>query len=140
MPKMLPALVGTPQLKERFGDEDYDAKLEDMFRVKFLENLNVSRASPRVPVKIRSMSVSFQMIEGLIRAWKDDTLQLEQFGLDTDFIKAKSDLIVGEPEEPASSPNFSTASHSSSKESNVLTTTKITFQRSPAASGTRPKL
>merc|ERR1719378_1776325 len=38
------------------------------------------------------------MIEGFIRAWKDDTLDLSDYGFDSNLIKAKSDLIVGEPE------------------------------------------
>jgi len=78
MPKMLPVLVGTPEIQERFGAEDYNEKIEHMFRGKMLDNL--------------------AMIEGFIRAWKDDTLDLTDYGFDSNLIKAKSDLIVGEPE------------------------------------------
>jgi len=79
MPKMLPVMMGEPELKERFGEEDFNEKMEGMFKNKITENL--------------------ALIEGFIRAWKDDTLQLEDFGLDSNLIKAKTaDLISGDPE------------------------------------------
>lgn len=79
IPRMMPALVGENALRERFDDEDYSIKLEHMFREKFIQNLDV--------------------IENLIRAWKDDTLDLGDFGIAGDFISNKQDLITGEPED-----------------------------------------
>jgi len=86
MPKMLPAMMGEPELKERFGEEDFNNKIEDMFRTKIIENLN--------------------MIEGFIRAWKEDediaslldNFGLEKLGLNSNMIKERtSDLIHGDP-------------------------------------------
>jgi len=79
MPKMLPIVMGEPELKERFGEEEFNGKIEEMFKTKMIDNL--------------------AMIEGFIRAWKDETLSLEDFGFDSNLIKAKtSDLIAGDPE------------------------------------------
>lgn len=79
MPKMIPLVMGEPELKERFGGEEFNDKIEDMFKTKMIDNL--------------------AMIEGFIRAWKDETLSLEDFGFDSNLIKAKtSDFIAGDPE------------------------------------------
>ena len=40
----------------------------------------------------------FQVIEGFIRAWKNDNLSFDDFGINANFIQSKTDdLFVGEP-------------------------------------------
>lgn len=78
VPKIMPAIVGEDVLRERFDNKDYHEEIEHLFKEKFVENLNV--------------------IGNLVKAWGDDTLDLEQFGINSSMIKAKNDLIEGEPD------------------------------------------
>lgn len=89
IPRIMPSIVGEEKLRERFDDGgvgDYSVELEHMFREKFLQNLN--------------------FIENLVMAWRDDTLDLGHFGINTNIIaEAKDDggdlldnFIAGEPE------------------------------------------
>jgi hypothetical protein len=88
IPRIMPSIVGEDKLKERFDDGGvgvYSNKIEHMFREKFLQNLN--------------------FVENLVRAWQDDTLDLEHFGINGNLIaEAKEDggdimdnFIAGEP-------------------------------------------
>ncbi len=45
-----------------------------------------------------NLTILIQAIENLVRAWKDNTLEPEQFGLNSDSFLAKDDLIVGDTE------------------------------------------
>ena len=42
IPRVMPALVPEANLREKFDNEDYVKGVEDMFREKFLANLDVS--------------------------------------------------------------------------------------------------
>jgi len=81
IPRIMPSIVGEDKLRERF--DDGHGEIEDMFREKFLQNLN--------------------FVENLVRAWRDDTLDLEHFGINGNLIaEAKSEdilenFIAGEP-------------------------------------------
>merc|ERR1711997_235002 len=83
IPRVMPSIVGEDKLKERFDDGSYE--IETIFREKFLQNLN--------------------FVENLVRAWRDDTLNLEHFGINGNLIAtAKEDggdlldnFIAGEP-------------------------------------------
>lgn len=79
IPMMMPVMMGGDDgIKERFGEEEYNEKIEAMFRNKMLDNL--------------------QVIEGFIRAWKNDNLSFDDFGINANFIQSKTDdLFVGEP-------------------------------------------
>jgi len=79
IPRVMPALVPEANLREKFDNEDYIRGVEDMFREKFLANLDA--------------------IENLVRAWKDNTLDTEKFGFGgADSILSKEDFIVGDTE------------------------------------------
>ena len=43
IPRVMPALVPEQNLREKFNDDDYVREVENMFREKFLQNLDVSR-------------------------------------------------------------------------------------------------
>lgn len=84
IPRIMPSIVGEDKLRERFDDGGNE--IEHMFREKFLQNLN--------------------FVENLVRAWRDDTLDLEHFGINSNLIaEAKDDeakdllenFITGEP-------------------------------------------
>jgi len=84
IPMVMPVIMGGDEgIKERFGGDEYEEKIEAMFRNKMLDNLEV--------------------IEGFIRAWKNDNLSLNDvagnFGINANFIQSKSDdpLFAGEP-------------------------------------------
>lgn len=77
IPRIMPAILGDARIKEKFQDQEYLETVEQMFREKFIENLNV--------------------FENLIVAWKDDSLALEEFGFNSDHVLAREDLITGEP-------------------------------------------
>jgi len=85
IPRIMPSIVGEEKIKERFDDGGNE--LEHLFREKFLQNLN--------------------FVENLVRAWRDDTLNLEHFGINSNFIaESKGDnandflenFIAGEPD------------------------------------------
>merc|ERR1712142_933345 len=77
IPMMMPVIMGGDDgIKERFGEDDYNEKIEAMFRNKMLDNLEV--------------------IEGFIRAWKNDNLSFDDFGLNANFIQSKSDDLLSE--------------------------------------------
>ncbi len=42
IPRVMPALVPEQNLREKFDNEDYVKEIENMFREKFLQNLDVS--------------------------------------------------------------------------------------------------
>merc|ERR1719422_1106879 len=64
----MPVMMGGDDgIKERFGEEEYNEKIEAMFRNKMLDNL--------------------QVIEGFIRAWKNANF----------IQSKTDDLFVGEP-------------------------------------------
>jgi hypothetical protein len=71
IPRVMPALVPEQNLREKFNDDDYVKGVEDLFREKFLQNL--------------------EAIENLVHAWKDNTL-------DSDGILSKEDFVVGDAE------------------------------------------
>merc|ERR1711994_996096 len=56
--------VGEDKIKERF--DNGGGEMEHIFREKFLQNLN--------------------FVENLVRAWRDDNLDLETFGINGNFI------------------------------------------------------
>jgi len=121
IPMVMPVIMGGDEgIKERFGGDEYEEKIEAMFRNKMLDNLEV--------------------IEGFIRAWKNDNLSLNDvagnFGINANFIQSKSDdpLFAGEP--PHSKTSFSTASNSSRRGFPVPTVMTTTSPRSPTESGT----
>merc|ERR1711881_121838 len=85
IPRIMPSIVGEDKLKERFDDGSYE--IETIFREKFLQNLN--------------------FVENLVRAWRDDTLNLEHFGINSNLIAESKDdgakdflenFIAGEPD------------------------------------------
>jgi len=85
IPRIMPSIVGEEKLRERFDDGGNE--LEHMFREKFLQNLN--------------------FVENLVRAWRDDTLNLEHFGINSNLIATSKDdsgkdfletFIAGEPD------------------------------------------
>jgi len=78
IPRVMPALVPEQNLREKFNDDDYVREVEDMFREKFLQNLDA--------------------IENLVRAWKDNTLDTEKYGFGADSILSKEDFVVGDAE------------------------------------------
>jgi hypothetical protein len=89
IPRIMPSIVGEDKLQERFDDGGvggYSGQIEHRFREKFLQNLN--------------------FVENLVRAWQDDTLNLEHFGINGNLVAtAKEDggnildnFIAGEPE------------------------------------------
>merc|ERR1719322_1612587 len=68
----MPVIMGGDEgIKERFGGDEYEEKIEAMFRNKMLDNLEV--------------------IEGFIRAWKNDNLSLNDvaghFGINANVIQ-----------------------------------------------------
>lgn len=42
IPRIMPAILGDARIKEKFQDQEYLETVEQMFREKFIENLNVS--------------------------------------------------------------------------------------------------
>jgi len=78
IPRVMPALVPEQNLREKFDSEDYVKDIENLFREKFLQNLDA--------------------IENLVRAWKDNTLEPEKYGFGADSILNKEDFIVGDTE------------------------------------------
>jgi len=83
IPRIMPSIVGEDKIKERF--DNGGGEMEHIFREKFLQNLN--------------------FVENLVRAWRDDNLDLETFGINGNLIaEAKTDggdildnFIAGEP-------------------------------------------
>ena len=43
IPRIMPAILGDARIKEKFQDKEYLDSVEQMFREKFIENLDVSR-------------------------------------------------------------------------------------------------
>lgn len=39
----MPAIIGDARIKEKFQDQEYLESVEQLFREKFVENLNVSK-------------------------------------------------------------------------------------------------
>lgn len=75
VPRVMPALVPeSANLREKFDDEDYVKEVENMFREKFLQNLDA--------------------IESLVNAWKNNALDQDKYG----GILSKEDFFVGDTE------------------------------------------
>ena len=47
IPRVMPALVPEQNLREKFDNDDYAKEIENMFREKFLQNLEVSCQVPQ---------------------------------------------------------------------------------------------
>merc|ERR1711993_105579 len=68
LPRIMPLMMSDARIQEKFQDQEYLENVEHMFREKF------------------------------ILAWKDDSLDHEDFCLHPNHILAREDLIAGEPE------------------------------------------
>jgi len=75
LPKMIPMilsqLVADADLRAKYSDEHYEEEVEELFREKFSNNL--------------------QMFEDIIQQWQDNSLNLADYGLD--FIPAPLQMI-----------------------------------------------
>ncbi|XP_059083009.1 uncharacterized protein LOC131880399 [Tigriopus californicus] len=80
IPRILPRFIKNDEVRERFDDEVYMKDIEEQFRQRFLENLGI--------------------FETLVSTWRDNGLDLSQFGINLgpDKASAKDDLVAGNPE------------------------------------------